>query len=265
LGEVVCSKRLPFITPNLSEVTERLIAGGKDVVYSTLALIMNQHERAMVADLAGAAEQLIEANDISAVSLLGGKPHVIGPYINTYNEGTAAYFIERGAVRIVLPAELPLDSLSALVDSGAELEMQVFGRLPLAISARCYHARSQNLHKDNCQYVCGEDADGMEVETLDSEKFLAVNGTQTLSHSYYNLAAELDLLAEHGITHFRLSPQNIDMVAAAKCFRDRLQGAIDTDQALDQLQTYSHGVPFANGFLKGQPGLQWTPAQIGAE
>ena len=39
LGEVVCSKRTPFFDPYVPEVAERLRRGGKQVVYSTLALI----------------------------------------------------------------------------------------------------------------------------------------------------------------------------------------------------------------------------------
>ncbi|MDP6173876.1 MAG: U32 family peptidase, partial [Rhodospirillales bacterium] len=196
LGEVVCSKRQPFTQPHMAEVTERLQAAGIQVIHSTLALLMSEREVDLTRQMIQESDCLIEGNDISAVSLLGGKPHVIGPYISCYNEGSLAYFTGRGAVRVVLPAELPADALDPLAAHGgansAELEMQVFGRLPLALSARCYHARSKGLHKDNCQYVCAGDSDGMELETLDGEAFLAINGTQTLSHGYYNLAGELD-------------------------------------------------------------------------
>ena len=41
LGEVVCSKRWPFFAPYLPELVERLRGTGKEVVLSTLALIMS--------------------------------------------------------------------------------------------------------------------------------------------------------------------------------------------------------------------------------
>jgi len=88
VGEVVCSKRAPFFEPVLADVVERLTSAGKQVVFSTLALIMNERELEGVRALAGDADLLIEANDIAAVSILEGRRHVIGPFINTYNEGT---------------------------------------------------------------------------------------------------------------------------------------------------------------------------------
>ncbi len=265
VGEAVCSKRQPFFEPFMPEVIERLTNAGKEVVYSTLALVMTKREAEIMADLAENADLMVEANDLSAVSHLNGKPHVVGPYISTYNEGTVNYFMERGASRIVLPAELPASALGVMADCGVEMEVQVFGRLPLAISARCYHARSRNLHKDSCQYVCGEDADGMDLETLDGDAFLSVNGTQTLSHSYYNLAAELAELTGLGVDIFRLNPHPIDMVAVAHCYRDLLDGSVDIDEANDQLTELTDGVPFANGFHHAQPGVAYTSGHIGAE
>tara|TARA_B100000315_G_scaffold220156_1_gene222581 strand:+ start:2495 stop:3391 length:897 start_codon:yes stop_codon:yes gene_type:complete len=262
LGEVVCSKRLPFYAEYIPEVAERLAAAGKEVVFSSLALVMNNRELAGVSELADQTDSLVEANDLSAISYLSGKPHIVGPYISTYNEGTAGFFVEQGAKRIVLPPEIAAATIAELAKIGVELEIQVFGRLPLAISARCYHARSRNLHKDNCQFVCGEDLDGMELSTVDGKEFLAVNGTQTLSHSYGNLAPELSTLLELGVSHYRLSPHAIDMVAVAQCFRDQLDGRLDAGEATARLSELALGVPFADGFFHGQAGVDWTPAEV---
>jgi collagenase-like PrtC family protease len=195
LGEVVCAKRAPFYAPLIPEVVERLSSAGKEVVFSTLALIMDERDMDLVRDLAADPDLMIEANDMSAVALLDGRPHVIGPFINTYNEGTLAFFAGRGAKRVSLPAELPAVAMGVQAGVGVDLEVQVFGRVPLAISARCYHARTQGLHKDGCRYVCEQDPDGLRLETLDGDAFLAINGTQTLSHGYLNLLAELAELA----------------------------------------------------------------------
>lgn len=265
VGEAVCSKRQPFFEPFMPEVIERLINAGKEVNYSTLVLVMTKREAEIMADLADNADLMVEANDLSAVSHLSGKPHVIGPYINTYNEGTLNYFKVRGATRIVLPSELPSSAVQIMAGCDIDLEVQVFGRLPLAISARCYHARSRNLHKDSCQYVCGEDANGMDLETVDGDAFLSVNGTQTLSHSYYNLAAELEDLSDMGVNIFRLNPHPVDMVAVAQCYRKLLDGNLEVADANENLVKLAGGVPFANGFYHAQPGVDYMPGQIGTE
>jgi len=257
LGEVVCSKRRPLFEPYLAAVVERLERTGKEVVFSTLALIMDERETAHVRAIAATEGLYVEANDISAAALLAGRPHAIGPFINVYNEATLAFLVERGATRVCLPVELPAESLAVLAaSSDVELEVQVFGRLPLAISARCYHARSCGLLKDNCQFVCDQDPDGMDVETLDGDPFLAVNGPQILSSTYGNLWGELKALKEMGIRRFRLSPHNTDMVQVARLFRDGLDGR-DPPQAEERLAELVNGAAFSNGFFHGVAG--WAP------
>lgn len=257
LGEVVCSKRRPLFEPYLAAVVERLERTGKEVVFSTLALIMDERETAHVRAIAATEGLYVEANDISAAALLAGRPHAIGPFINVYNEATLAYLVERGATRVCLPVELPAESLAVLAaSSDVELEVQVFGRLPLAISARCYHARSCGLLKNNCQFVCDQDPDGMDVETLDGVPFLAINGPQILSSTYGNLWGELKALKEMGIRRFRLSPHNTDMVQVARLFRDGLDGR-DPPQAEERLAELVNGAAFSNGFFHGVAG--WAP------
>ena len=105
---------------------------------------------------------------------------------------------------------------------GVTIEVQVFGRLPLALSARCYHARAHGRTKDSCQFICNVDPDGMTLRTLEDKPFLTVNGIQTLSHDYLNLIGELADLQAMGVTRFRLSPHSCDMVEVATIFRDVL-------------------------------------------
>jgi collagenase-like PrtC family protease len=256
LGEVVCSKRSSFFDPYVPEVAERLSRAGKEVVHSTLALIMNEREMATVRALAAAPDLRVEANDISGAALLAGRPHIIGPFVNVYNEGTLDVLVRGGADRVVLPCELPAGSLEVLArEAGdAELEVQVFGRLPLALSARCYHARAHDLHKDGCRYVCEEDPDGMVLETLEGEGFLAVNGTQTLSHTLYCLLCELGALRDLGIGCFRLWPQSVDMVAVAEVFRGVLDGRDDPAAAEARLAELVDIAPFSNGFYHAREG-----------
>lgn len=256
VGEVVCSKRAPFFTPDLREVIERLERAGKEVVHSTLALVMSEQEMQELRAVAGVEDLLVEANDLGCAALLHGKAHAIGPFVNVYNEGTLRYLACRGAVRITLPFELSGCSIEALARSveGAALEVQVFGRTPLAISARCYHARAHGLHKNACQYVCEADRDGLDLETLDGLPFLAINGTQTMSYAIGNLVAELDELRAMGIRRFRLSPHHVDMVAVAEVFRAVLDKRRSAREAHRQLSDLAGFAPFANGFYYGKEG-----------
>lgn len=255
LGEVVCTKRWPFLAPLVPDIIERLRAGEKKVVLSTPALICNDREMAVARAIAAESDLEIEINDLSMVSAVAGRPHVIGPYINVYNEATLAYLERRGAIRICLPPELPGTSLAPLAATAtAALEVQVFGRMPLAISSRCFHARAHGLHKDGCQFVCGNDPDGLAVRTLDAEPFLAVNGTQTLSHTCLDLGAEIESLRAMGITSLRLSPQDCDMVAVARLFAGLLAGQPGYAEAQRRLRELVPHLDCSNGFFHGIEG-----------
>lgn len=267
LGEVVCSKRAPFYEKHYAEVTERLIRGGKKVVYSTLAEVTVKHDRATVASLCTLDDVMIEANDTSALLALHNNAHTIGPYLNVYNEGVMKLLALRGAQHFCLPAELPSDALATLgtfaKKIGVTLETQVYGRLPLALSARCYHARAHGRIKDNCQYACEQDPNGMELETLDGQKFLAINGIQTLSRGCLNLAHELGALQKMGISAFRLSPQDTDMVKVAEIFSRLLQQKIGATDATRKLEKLWPAVGFINGFYHKQAGHHWVEAKAG--
>ncbi|MCK5275828.1 MAG: U32 family peptidase [Alphaproteobacteria bacterium] len=258
MGEVVCAKREPLLGATLAEAAGELADAGKEIVWSSYGLIADEKELAATRDLVESSDGLVEANDITALPLLQGRPHAIGPLVNVYNEDTLQWLVARGATRICLSPELPREAIARLAEAvgDAELEVQVFGRMPLALSARCYHARAHGLHKDGCQYVCDKDPDGMPVDTLDGEEFLAVNGIQTLSHSIVELSAEIDELLEMGITRFRLSPHRIDMAAIAHVWRGLLDGNRDLPRARRIIETVAAFAPPSNGYFHGRPGAE---------
>ncbi len=257
LGEVVCSKRMPFYQSVLPDVVERLQSSGKEIILSSLGLIMNKREMTMVEELAENDDFMVEANDVSTMSLLKNRPHMIGPYVNIYNEATLDYMAKNGAISASLPVELSFQSIKILaVNKNIDLEVQVFGRLPLALSARCYHARHHGLSKDNCKFVCEKDYDGMDLSTLDDQKFLTINGIQTMSYTYVNLLGELDLLRQAGVNHYRLSPHSCDMAAVAMAFRDMLDGKIDLKQGYAILKNQINDIPFSNGYFYNIEGVK---------
>jgi collagenase-like PrtC family protease len=260
LGEIICSKRGPLFEPHIAEVITRLEAAGKTVVLSTLSEVILKLDRRMVDSVCAPSDMLIEANDASAVRHLQGRPHHIGPFMNVYNEQTFAYLVGHGARNVCLPTEMPGTAIQALCDSGrdtgATIEVQVFGRISLALSARCYHARAHGRTKDSCLFVCEKDADGLTLRTLDDRPFLAINGIQTLSYDYLNLINEVPELRAMGVTRFRLSPHSCDMVAVASIFRAALDGRINTVEGAAELEGMKLSAPFSNGFYYGKPGYQ---------
>lgn len=255
VGEIVCSKRAPFLADHMPAVIERLAAAGKEVVLGSLMLMSLVRERNAMAELAADHSYTMEVNDLSCLGMIGDRAHVIGPFVNIYNEATAAYFASHGAKRICLPPELPLTAIRAIAAALPEVTIEVFGfgRAPLAISARCYHARLNKLSKDNCKFVCEQDPDGLAVTTLDNEPFLAMNGVQTLSYACTSVLGEIGDLKSAGVGSLRLSPQQCDMVAVAKLFRGVIDGATSAAEAAKALSEL-YSVPVANGFLYAKPG-----------
>jgi len=155
-----------------------------------------------------------------------------------------------------MPAKAIALAASAARDLGMGVEVQVFGRASLAVSARCYHARAHNRTKDNCQFICEDDPDGMPLRTRDDAPILRVNGIQTQSESYVTLLPETGQLRADGITHLRLMPQDVDMVAVAAVFHAALAGRIATDEADRQLRALCTDTGFSNGFYHGQAGYR---------
>jgi collagenase-like PrtC family protease len=256
VGEIVCSKRSPFFAPHIPAVVERLRKAGKQVLLGSLILVSQRRERRQTEELAAVEDVAIEVNDLTCLWALAGRPHAIGPFVNIYNEVSAAFHAARGATRICLPPELPLSSVATIATALPDVAIEVFafGRVPLAIAARCYHARLHKLAKDNCRFVCEKDPDGLLLKTLEQQDFLTINGVQTLSHSCANLLDDIDALRESRVGSLRLSPQDCDMVAVARAFRDVLDGRDDAGGGNRRLAAAYPGVPFSNGFLWAEPG-----------
>ena len=260
LGEVICSKRAPFQEAELPTIIERLERAGKRVVLSSLAEVMLKRERKATEDLAAMDSHEIEINNAAGLYARGKRPHRIGPFMNAYNEATISWMADQGATHVVLPTELPAPAIAVATrtarELGLDVEVQVFGRASLAVSARCYHARAHGRTKDNCQFVCEDDADGMPLTTSDEQPILRVNGIQTQSESYIDLLPEVTRLAGDGVTHLRLMPQAVDMVAVAHVYRRTFDGTYDLPEAEAALSQFCGGTPFSNGFFHGEAGYR---------
>jgi collagenase-like PrtC family protease len=259
LGEAVCSRRHEVRLADWLSIAERLRDAGKEVVLSTQVLIESGAEVTMLHKIAANGEFMVEANDIGAAHCMTGKaPFVAGPHLNIYNVPTLQWMADLGIKRWVMPLEMGRDDLALMQQgrpAGLETEVFAYGRMPLAFSARCFTARHRNLPKDDCQFSCIANPDGLMMRTRESEGFLVLNGTQTQSAKVYNLLPELGAMQALGVDVVRISPQSQHTGDIVQAFHDVLTQQTTTEAAL---QTMAALMPdqACNGYWYGKPGLE---------
>ncbi|MDB5815960.1 MAG: putative protease [Rhodocyclales bacterium] len=252
LGETVCSRRHELRDADWLELAAMLRKSGKSVVLSTRTLIETSAEAAAVRRLCAQDEYAVEAGETGAVGLRKGRPFVAGPHLNVYNGEALNWLQQQGATRFVAPLEMNRDTLTQLIaerPADMEVEAMVWGRMPLAFSARCFTARHFRLHKDDCGFRCKEHPDGLALRTRESQDFLAINGVQTQSAACLDLLDETQALARIGVNVMRVSPQS--------------QGSFHAIMALDALRHGRAATPVAlppgmgrcNGYWHAKPGI----------
>ncbi len=262
LGETICSKRRSLNIDQWIEIARELRSEGKEVVLSTLALLEAESELKSLRRICGNGEFLVEANDLAAVNLRSGQgePFVVGHSVNVYNQGTMRVLAEAGMSRWVLPVELSRDTLRDLQQGrpeGVETEVFAWGRIPLAYAARCYTARHYNLPKDDCQYRCLSDPDGMLLRTKEGQPFLTINGIQTQSAQSCNLLGAMEEMRALGVDVVRVSPQADSTPEILQLF-DRLQRReISMEDAMAAAGCFlPHGG--VDGYWRGEAGISQT-------
>lgn len=258
LGETVCSKRRSLNLEQWLEVAERLAERGKEVVLSTLSLVEAESELKTLRRICENGRFLVEANDMSAVGLLAGRvPFCTGPTVNLYNARAVESLARLGLRRFVLPVELSRDTCGALhaaCPPEVEIEVFAFGRLPLALSARCFTARAHNLAKDDCELRCLDYPDGLVARTQEDQPFLTLNGIQTQSAQTHSLLGQIDEAAAAGVDVLRLSPQSRHMERVIAAFDSARRGARRPAEAQTDLSGIAP-LGFCDGYWRGAPGI----------
>lgn len=264
LGEVVCSRRHELRLPDWIALAKDLAGAGKEAVLSTQALIESESDLRILRKLAQNGEFRVEANEMGAVRLMMGVPFVAGPHLNVYNPQTLAFFGDMGARRWVMPMEMSREMLAGILaerPAGMETEVFVYGRMPLAFSARCFTARHYNRQKDDCQFSCIEHPDGLLLKTAEGQPFLVLNGIQTQSAKVQNLLPHLAELKAAGVDVLRVSPQPEHTAEILALFRDTVAGRMSGAEAFEQSRPLMPDAP-CDGYWFGRAGFEQTGATL---
>jgi collagenase-like PrtC family protease len=258
LGETVCSRRHELRLADWIELAATFAEAGKEAVLSTYELIETDADLRIMRQVVENGRFRVEANDMGAVRLLSGRvPFVAGPFLNVYNAATLDLLAECGAMRWVAPVELSGAGLAEVIAGKSmpiETELFAFGRIPLAVSARCFTARYHNLTKDHCDYRCIRDPQGLALATQDGEPFLVLNGVQTQSARVQNLLPYIEGAKAMGVDVMRLSPQPERMEEVVEAFAGVVRGSLDTGIASSRLGA-AMGTGACDGYWHGLPGM----------
>lgn len=261
LGETVCSKRRVVRPDDWLELATMLQQAGKEVVLSSLTLLEANSELSALQKICNNDQFMVEANDMAAVQMMSGrKNYVTGPSVNIYNSRTLDVLAKSGLKRWTLPVELSKETLTSLHHErpdGVETEVFVFGRLPLAYSARCFTARAHNLPKDDCQFRCLDYPDGLMLRTREDESFLVLNGIQTQSAKTHNLVRDIDDFIDLEVDVLRISPQSGNTEQVINIFHDCLNEKMTACDADIELQKYMM-TGECDGYWHGQAGMDNT-------
>lgn len=242
LGETVCNKRRELKFQDYLSLAKELSRAGKQVVLSTMALLEAPSELIELRRYCDNGEFLVEANDMAAVNMMRQQsmPFVAGPALNIYNQKALELLSKQGMQRWCMPVELSRDKLASILEQAKELgirnkfevEVMAYGHLPLAYSARCFTARSENRAKDQCELCCIKYPKGRVTKSQEGQELFVLNGIQTMSGKCYNLAG--DKQSMQGLVDIvRISPEPNETFIALNQFRQ--------NQSLQALTNYTNG------------------------
>lgn len=271
IGEAVCARRRELRLEDWLSLGRELAAAGKEVVLVAQTLIETEADLRLLERQAEQQVFGVEAGDASALHLLAGRvPLVLGPHLNIYSRKALEEHADLGGRHWVAPVELALDALALInpphdpvcTPEGVPIstEAWAFGRLPLALSARCFTARHHRVPKDDCGFRCLADGDGLLLSSTEDQHFLVLNGTQIQSATAQSLLSDAAALRAAGVSRLRLSPCAHGFAQVLEDF-DAVMNAGESDSGRSS-RWVELGVPapLSNGYSRRLPGMNWSDA-----
>lgn len=180
------------------------------------------------------------------------KDWTAGVYLNIYNPYSASYLKKLGFKRIVLPFELKREDIVPV--EGIDLEMYVYGILPLGISWRCYTLRVLGVRE--CLKQCFNYPDGIPLKGVDKRDMFIINGKCIMTHKNLSLLEHMDELRERGISTLRISPQSEKNEEIVDIFVGVIKGEININKAARLLDSLSDKALF-NGWYLGRKAYEY--------
>lgn len=243
MGETVCSKRRELKPKDWFGLAKDVADSGKQVVLSTMALLEAPSEVNILKKYCDNGDFIVEANDFGAVNLLAEAktPFVCGNALNIYNAQVLQLLVNKGMQRWVIPVELSRDWLVQLqadceqlnIRDKFEIEVLSHGHLPLAYSARCFTARSENRAKDDCELCCINYENGKPVFSQDDKELFTINGIQTMSGYQYNLLNDVESM-KGLVDVVRVSPTGHESFDVLNQFKEAAETGLTSPLILDK-------------------------------
>lgn len=193
-------------------------------------------------------------------------PFCISTQASISNSGSAKFFENLGAKRIVLARECTLDKIREIREkTSLEIETFVHGAMCIAVSGRCFMSHeifNKSANRGECLQPCRRE---YEIIDKDESYSLILGDDYVMSPKDLCTIEFIDKLIESGIDSFKIegrkrSPEYILKVVAAYrkaidlYFENKLTDDIKAELVDELSKVYNRG--FSPGFYLGAPGSE---------
>jgi len=262
------AKAKNFTLENLTDVVDYCHKHNVDA-HLTVNSIVYENEldelREIIEAGKAAGVDLFIAWDLGAIQLLKeyDVPFCVSTQASIANSGSAQFYKDLGAKRIVLARECTLEQIKGIKEKvDIEIETFVHGAMCVAVSGRCFmshHAFGQSANRGECIQNCRRE---YEIYDKRGDVSFLIGEDYVMSPKDLNTIEFIDLLIEAGIDSFKIegrkrSPEYIATVisvyrrAIDLYFEGKLTPEIKKEMFVELETVYNRG--FSSGFYFGTP------------